>query len=173
MTSVARLVPVKNTAVRRWKLLATLAGLVVVFAAGAIAWPAPKSTISIEQFDQIQEGMTLQEVEALLGPRGDFRTGPTVAIEEISSIWGLGGCPPGMGPTALSGGYWRFKWEADWAEVVVLVKPPDDLEPWALAPGEKPVGRTISAHFCDMTLEHGALYNAVWRIKRLWHRWFP
>jgi hypothetical protein len=173
MTSVARLVPVKNAAVRRWKLLAALAGLVVVFAAGAIAaWPAPKSRISIEQFDQIHEGMTLQEVEALLGPQGDFRTGPTVNAEKFS-IWGLGRCPPGMGPTALSGGYWRFKWETDRAEVEVLVKPPDDLEPWDLAPGEKPVGRTISAHFCAMKLEHGALYNAVWRIKRLWHHCFP
>jgi hypothetical protein len=146
MTSVAWLVPVKNTAVRRWKLLATLAGLVVVFAAGAIAaWPPPKSRISIKQFNQIQEGMTLQEVEALLGPRGDFRTGPTVNTEEFS-IWGLGRCPPGMGPTALSGGYWRFKWETDWEEVEVLVKPPDDIESWELAPGEKPVGRTISEH---------------------------
>ena len=159
----------------RRKQLVALMGLAVVLAAGVVVlWPAPKSRISIEQFDQIREGMTLTEVEALLGPPGDYRTGPTV-VTEVFSVWspGLGRCPPGMGPTPLSTGYWRFKWGTDRAEVIVLVKPPDDMEPWSLAPCESPVGRTISAHFCDMKLEHGALYNAAWRLARQWRHWFP
>jgi hypothetical protein len=63
---------------RRRKLLVALVGLAVVVAAGAVVlWPqaAPPSRVTRENYDCIQEGMTRAEVEAILGPPGDYRTG--------------------------------------------------------------------------------------------------
>ena len=60
---------------RRRKLLVVLAGLAVLVAAGAVVlWPEPPSRITRENFDRVREGMTQAEVEAILGPPGDYRT---------------------------------------------------------------------------------------------------
>jgi hypothetical protein len=53
------------------------AGLVVaLLTAGAfVAWPRP-DRITRENFDRIQLEMGQAEVEAILGPPGDYTTGP-------------------------------------------------------------------------------------------------
>jgi hypothetical protein len=62
---------------RRWKLLAVLAVLPVPVAFGvSVLWPRPER-ITPENFDRIRKGMTLAEVEAILGPPGDYRTAKT------------------------------------------------------------------------------------------------
>jgi hypothetical protein len=60
---------------RRRTLLAALAGLAVVVAAGAwLLWPR-QDRITPENLDRIELGMTRAEVEAILGgPPGDYRT---------------------------------------------------------------------------------------------------
>src|SRR5262245_23034627 len=60
---------------RRQTLLVVLAGLAVVVAAGAVVlWPRA-DRITLENYDRIRDGMTRAEVEAILGPPGDQRTG--------------------------------------------------------------------------------------------------
>ena len=62
---------------RRRTLLVVLAGLTVVVAAGAVVlWPRTPSRITLENCNRIREGMSRAEVEAILGPPGDYRTGP-------------------------------------------------------------------------------------------------
>jgi hypothetical protein len=65
------------------KLLVVLAGLVVVAAAGAIVlWPRQEpSRVTYENFKRIKNGMTHQEVEALLGgPPGDYTSSPVAEM---------------------------------------------------------------------------------------------
>jgi hypothetical protein len=60
---------------RRRKLLVALAGLAVVVAVGVVVlWP-PEDRITEANLERIKEGMTQAEVEAILGPPGDYRTG--------------------------------------------------------------------------------------------------
>jgi hypothetical protein len=66
---------------RRRTLFAALAGLAVVIAVGTVVlWPRlePPSRITQENCDQIREEMHQAEVEAILGPPGDYTTaGPS------------------------------------------------------------------------------------------------
>jgi hypothetical protein len=69
---------------RRWKLLVTLAGLAAIVAAGVVVlWPRP-SRVTRENFGRLKSGMTRAEVEAILGPPGDYRTGETQVDRSIS-----------------------------------------------------------------------------------------
>jgi hypothetical protein len=62
---------------RRKKLLAALAVLAVVLAAGAfVLWPPPER-VTWENFERISVGMSRADVVAILdGPPGDYTTGP-------------------------------------------------------------------------------------------------
>jgi hypothetical protein len=61
---------------RRRTLLVALAGLAVVVAAGAVVlWPGP-DRITLENLHEIRMGLSLAEVEAILGPAGDYCTAP-------------------------------------------------------------------------------------------------
>src|SRR6516162_2477131 len=62
---------------RRRTLLVVLVGLAVVVAVGAVVlWPQPPSRITRENYDRIREGMSRAEAQAILGPPGDYTTGP-------------------------------------------------------------------------------------------------
>jgi hypothetical protein len=54
-------------------------GLAVLVGVGAFLWlrPNPALRITHENCDRIRAGMTRAEVEAILGPPGDYTTGPT------------------------------------------------------------------------------------------------
>ncbi len=158
------------------KALAYLTGLTLLSGAAVVmmCWPAPNPRISLDNFNCIKTGMTYAEVEALIGPHGDHRSGPTVVTEPFS-MWrpGLGRCPPGMEATPLSGGYWTVTWQTDQAEILVMIEPAVEGQVGHLAWSELAPGRVIAAHYCDAKLEHGPVYNALWRARRQWHRWFP
>jgi hypothetical protein len=49
----------------------------VVVIVSAVVLVPRRSPISVENYARIQMGMTLPQAEAILGPPGDFRTGPT------------------------------------------------------------------------------------------------
>src|SRR5262245_20090108 len=78
--------------------LAILLGLVVVIlGAGYLTlWlTTPKQHVTREAFDRIQNGMTLAEVEAIIGlPQGNYATGPTWVVAS---------------PTATTPGVYRVK----------------------------------------------------------------
>jgi hypothetical protein len=64
---------------RRLLLFGLLAGLLVLGVGGWLLWPWPRSSaITAENAAKIQKGMTLAEVEAILGgPARNETTGPT------------------------------------------------------------------------------------------------
>jgi hypothetical protein len=65
---------------RRLWILTTLAAMTVCGAAAWWMWLVPRSAINKQAFDQIEIGMNLTEVEALLtGPARDETTGPVLA----------------------------------------------------------------------------------------------
>src|SRR6516162_11708776 len=67
---------------RRRMLLVALAGLAVmlVVTGTTMLWPRPADPINFENFQSLRGGMTKAEVTAVLGPPGDYRTGPAVEV---------------------------------------------------------------------------------------------
>jgi|SRR6516162_10017201 hypothetical protein len=70
---------------RRGTLFAVLAGLVVVAAATFALRPEPHARDMREEFRRINVGMTVAEVEAILGPPGDYRSEPTI-VDDLAPI---------------------------------------------------------------------------------------
>jgi hypothetical protein len=63
---------------RKTRIAATAVVLAGAVAAGAVLFVPGPSRITSGNFDLIHDGMTLRELEALLGPAGDYATGPTM-----------------------------------------------------------------------------------------------
>jgi len=60
---------------RRRTVILGLAGLAVMFAVVAVVLRPRPDRITREDYDRIRPGMTRAEVEAILGPPDDYRTG--------------------------------------------------------------------------------------------------
>jgi hypothetical protein len=91
---------------RRRKLLVALAGLAVAVASGLVVlWPSSRTTQ--DNSDRIKIGMTRAEVQAILGPPGDYRTN----------------APPPRGWPSGSG--LRSTWEADDGTIQVVFNSDD------------------------------------------------
>jgi hypothetical protein len=128
---------------RRRKLLVALAGLAVMVAAGAVVgWPRA-NRVTWENYDRIREGMTRAEVEAILGPPGDYRTGPTIALNgSVIAPYGS-------------------RHQGDWVGnegFIGVVFDSGVVE-------HKYFYRTVKR-------EQSPLGNLLWRAERQWHRWF-
>jgi hypothetical protein len=141
-------------AMRRRKLIGAV-GLAVLIAVGAfVAWPRPQR-ITREKFDRIQDGMSRAEVEAILGPPGDYTTGPLEMRDRLGSVVrfdALGGAIPATG-----GGVFA-RWAEDSAYAYVIFDA---------------AGRVIARDFGPVRrAEQGPLDSLLWRAKRLWRRWF-
>jgi hypothetical protein len=61
---------------RRRTLLVAGGGLAVVVAAGAMVLWSPTNLVTEENCKRIHQGMTRTQVEEILGPPGDYTTGP-------------------------------------------------------------------------------------------------
>jgi hypothetical protein len=135
---------------RRRKLLVALAALAVVVAAGVVVlWP---SRLTRENYDRIQNGMSRTEVEAVLGPEGDYRTMPTKFVYLTQWYTGLGNfvVDDDYTPDGL--------WESDAGNICVIYRQ----------------GRvTAKAFVMTSRLDQSYLDNLLWRAQRQWHRWFP
>jgi hypothetical protein len=137
-----------------------------------VVWPRPER-IMRENFACIQIGMSRAEVEALLGPPSDYRTG-------------LG--ETGYPADPSHGGTEKVVWIPEPA--TVFARPnwfrihPHSRE--ELSQGASwmsdsfEIGITIdeSGHVVDKFVypkrtTQGPLDNILWRIYRQWHRWFP
>jgi hypothetical protein len=83
---------------RKWKLrwVLALAGLAALLAAGALAPRRQPLRATRENYDHIREGMTRAEEEAILGPPGDYTTGPTTYYgnANIVSPWNVNATRP-------------------------------------------------------------------------------
>jgi hypothetical protein len=132
---------------RRRKLLVVLAGMAVVGAVGTVVlWPQPPSRITRENFVRVCAGMSRAEIEAILGPSGDYRTGPTRYY--IDGPW------EGIDRDLPHDAFW-------WFDDGTL-----DVE----------FGRgAVRARwfFPAYRLDQGPFDWFLWRAKRQWHRRFP
>jgi hypothetical protein len=151
---VAEVVPVVASggdAVRRRKLLA-LVGLAVVAGVAAFAlWPQP-NRITRENCARIRKGMSRAEVEAILGPPGDYTSGPMFvegnAPTDDAYLYFTADKDPGA------------VWCGDAGFIVVLYYPSS--------------GRALDPMFCRGERQpQGSLGNLLWRAERRWRRWFP
>jgi hypothetical protein len=127
----------------RWLPAVLVVSVLVLLAVAAkpVLLPAGNPRITRENFERIKEGMSQEEVEAILGPAGDCRTGPTRPVrgrgtERLGKI---------LGPGALV-------WKGDHAEI------------WVVAPG----GELESVDFNPMEPAPVGLLDLLrWR----WERW--
>jgi hypothetical protein len=95
--------------------------------------------------------MSLAEVEAILGPPGDYRTRPTIYVPHIFS-------PPRLADRLASKPDVDIKkWEGDSGDIEVVFRD----------------GETKAAFYATDPLNQGPIANLLWRLKRQWHRWFP
>jgi hypothetical protein len=144
---------------RRRTLLVVLAGLAVVGAAGAVVLRPRPHRITRTNFQRIKEGMRRAEVEAILGPPGDYRTGPMdmFQMEFGSDIEG----DVGLWVRWASGEYVvePGMWLSDEAQIYLVFDREDAVRHMVGTSGE--------------LIDSGPLDNLLWRAKRQWHRWFP
>jgi hypothetical protein len=138
---------------RKWRLLAALAGLAVLVAVGAVVLRPRPERITRENFDRIQKGMSRAGVEAIPGPwrrqSWDYRTGPTLQDLTAEAF---------ADPDAEVGGY-----QLAWASDTVWIAIQFDTS-WRV------VGRSKRP---SVRMDQGALDNLLWRAERLWREWFP
>src|SRR5262245_5172511 len=75
---------------RRRKVLVALVAVVVAGLAYAgwlwLAWRPSHRLINRENFKRIEQGMTRKEVEAILGPPGDYRTGKPLSPDFAKAV---------------------------------------------------------------------------------------
>jgi hypothetical protein len=115
-------------------LLAVSLAVLAVVAARPILLPPTNPRITEANFERIERGMTLANVEALLGPPGDYRTGPTQPSPRILSgrSWG---------PWWTYEGVSQQHWEGDGARITVWLDPDGRvLESLAFPMEPEPVG---------------------------------
>jgi hypothetical protein len=133
---------------RKRTLLVVLAGVVVVVLLGCTGHflLSPSGQATHDNFARLESGMSLAEVESILGPSGDQTTGPAFKVLRGR----LDEWPP-PGTTVV-------EWESDdsWITVAFDVS-----------------GREVAAVYSRMARnQQGPLDNLLWRAKRQWHRWF-
>jgi hypothetical protein len=146
--------------VKRWKLLVVLIGLVILVAVGTLAgWPL-EGAITREKYARIRHGMARAEVVALLGPPGDYSTGPLM----MDGNFGVGENVPPIPIVSLTdvnsfSGSLYMEWLDDTGNISITLEP--DGQVWGK--GFTPLTRAKQTRFA----------NLAWRIRRQWHRWFP
>jgi hypothetical protein len=161
-----------ESAMRRRSLLVLLAGLAMVVAAlEFVLWPRP-DRITHENFDRIRAGMTMADVEAILGgPPGEYRTGPTVRGNAP-----LAEVPAEVLRTEVD--EWDLFWDSADAD-----SDPFEVKPfgstWGSDQGIAVVcfddeGRAHDRWYVDRKrVEQTTFEHLLWRAKRQWRRWFP
>jgi hypothetical protein len=155
---------------RKRKLLIVTAGLAVVVAAGVVVlWPRA-DRVTRENYDRVELGMSRSEVEAILGPGGDYRTGhgeTGYGIPE-NMYWTA---DPDPASTVMQ----------NWSRNPGLPNPPENPLLWAfwvndsfaIVIGIDDSGSVVEKLGYPRRTTKGPLDNLLWRLKRAWHRWFP
>jgi hypothetical protein len=89
----------------KWSVVVAV-GLALTGALMPLALPRPPSRVTWANFERVKVGMSREEVEALLGPPGDYRTAPTAVLQ--------------LGPLySPEGKVERWKGDEGWVEVGV------------------------------------------------------
>jgi hypothetical protein len=130
------------------------AGLAAVLAGASVfvLWPQP-SQVTRENYDRIRVGMSRAEVEAILGPPGDYRTGDTEPDRDAAD-----GQEIHVGPDDPTLYDVQVDWRGDRARVSVVLSP---------------AGRVaIKCYTASRPVDHGSLENLLWRLRRQWRQSF-
>jgi hypothetical protein len=146
----------------KWGRAVPLAGLVVLLAAGAFV-ACPPERVTRANFYRIAPGMSRAEVEAILGPPGDYRTGlgetaspidgdglPDEEWEDTGSEWHD---LPMFRGVAKAG-----TWVGDSVQIHI------DID------GDERVLRSTAL---GRRRTQGAFDGLLWRVHRQWRKWFP
>ena len=132
-----------------------LAGLAMIVAGGALVlWPPtdPASRITQENFERIKEGMSRAEVEAILGPAGDYSTGPTQRFMSVEDII----AQARLDTFSLHSG------ELTWTSDMVMVRVEFDSR-----------GVATAKYFTALVkLKQTFVDSLIWRAERQWRHWF-
>jgi hypothetical protein len=110
-----------------------------------LLWP---SCVTLENYYRIKEGMSRPELYSLLGPPGNYTTGPRRRLSFDATIWTV--------PNDNMGGH--EIWEGDKATITVEFDRSGRVS-----------GRTFSPM---KKVEQNLVDDLVWRLNRRW-RWFP
>jgi hypothetical protein len=165
---------------RKRTRLALLAGVVLLPGVGVfVMWHRP-DRITQETYDRLKLGMSGRDVEALLGPPGDYRSGPTVAVSPPK----LFDIDPLDGHRVLSNAFefefilpssWTYTWEGDSVKIRIVMYQRPRLDQWDTTPpwSDGVLGNIQAARCESMTFQLSPLDNLLWRIKRQWRKWFP
>ncbi len=129
---------------RKLWAVAGLAVAALLAVAGALALLFAPSHAMRDKIARIHEGMILTEVEAILGPPGDYRTEPT------------GGAPVYIPTITLMS--IPEMWQTDEGTLYLYFASGSVIHKWFL-PGD--------------ALDQSPMQNLVGRAKRQWRRWFP
>jgi hypothetical protein len=133
--------------------LLVLAGLAMIVAGGALVlWPR-QDPLTRENYEAIRDGMTRAEIEAILGPAGDYSTGPTQRFMSVEDAIAQ----------AHQDSFSLQSRELAWSSNMVMVRVEFDSRGVATA-------KNIAAL---VKLKQTFAENLLWRAKRQWHRWFP
>jgi hypothetical protein len=149
----------QEVGMRRRKLLGVLVGLAVLAGGAFVLWPRT-DRLTRENFDRIKEGMSFAQVEAILGPPGDYTTAPELKkklnLAEYKNCYADRDCLGGvetldsMDPLAC--------WESDSVQVFISF----------------PQGIVSTKDFFVTSREQQTpAENLLWRAKREWRKWFP
>jgi hypothetical protein len=135
-------------AVRRHKRkLLALGVLALLGAAAFVLWPRP-NRVTRENYDRIRKGMSRAEVEAILGPPGDYST----VDSEGLGVSDVGFDHSGSQDVTVA-------WVSDGADVWVFLNP---------------MGKVVGKQYIPLrAVDRGPLGNLLWRAKRLWRKWIP
>jgi hypothetical protein len=129
--------------------------------AGGAFVRAPRSDrITRENWERINADMSRAELEAILGPPGDYTTGPTELVGNVGHVEGTGYSGPSRGivTTALAeADLERWIWYGDAGEICV--------DRWS--------GGCMKTFHPERRVDQGPLDNLLWRIQRQWRKWFP
>jgi hypothetical protein len=157
---------------RMRKLLVALAGLVVLAAGALVVWPRP-NRITQDNFDRIRDGMSQADIEALLGPPGDYRNVPTTDASDPQIFDDIDAWACSLfrhkrvGPeSADPPGFWFGDEGYIWINFESGLVPDLEIKSYGGS------SRTRGFQICKKQ-ERGPLHNILWRAKLLWHRWFP
>jgi hypothetical protein len=120
--------------------------LMLVSASVLLLWPWPQADrVTRENFSRLEEGMSRADVDAILGPLGDYRTGDTNLALSGPTVFGQ------------SGRSQAYTWRGDTANIKV---------------GFDPSGHLFAASYQAMRRSENPIDNILFRAFRLWSRWF-
>jgi hypothetical protein len=138
---------------RSRKLRWVVTGLAVPMLIVLTAWlrPQPSSPVTWPNCERIRKGMSLAEIEEILGPPGDSRTAPFIYIEIPHVItWSAPHEPSGT----------EYEWQGDSMRIAIEFSGPD-------------ARASRLTHWSRCRGAPGEMYTLIWRAKRQFQRWFP